>query len=237
MSGPGRTTRQANKGYKVVAADESPSLTVQLDAARTWNDTYFDQKVAPSDLVAVFDVNYDGLKSHFNRFLAFFVFFAFLCMAFLCMVPFVDELSSEEQEPGSSHSMKTDGIDGSWSGSWSLFWVGVGYIGFLLFLLARGIHRQKKNVYGLHVALTSQGIRKDSNHFPFADSFHTSTTVGLGHRHASVRLMLAHSLTHSYKIKLWSSDAVRRNFQGLCSPPLVWYLWKGYCPCGCGSRR
>ena len=156
-----------------------------MTAARTWNDTYFDKKVPPSDLVAVFDVNYDELKSHFNRILAFSVFFVFLCMA-----SFVADLSSEEQETGSSHSMKTDGSDGSWS----LFWVG--YIGFILFLLARAVHRQKKNVYGLHVALTSQGIRKDSNHFPFANFFHTSTTVGLGHRHASVRLMLAHSLAH-----------------------------------------
>ena len=163
-----------NNGYRAVTADESPSFTVPLNTARTWNDTYFDKKVAPSDLVAVFDVNYDELKSHFNRILAFFVFFTFLCM-----VPFVVDLSSEERERGSSHSIKTDGSDGSWS----LFWVG--YIGFILFLVARAVHRQKKNVYGLHVALTSQGIRKDSNHFPFANFFHTSTTVGLGHQHAS----------------------------------------------------
>ncbi|KAL7579173.1 hypothetical protein ACA910_011346 [Epithemia clementina (nom. ined.)] len=146
--------------YTAVAADDVSPLTVPLakeegNDSRTWTDTYFENKVSADDLVAVFDVNYDGLKQKLNYTMVFFVLF-WIYMIWILVPLYLN-----------------DGSDGS--RFMSLFWFV--YCGFMLVIVLRAVHRQKKVVNGLHVAVTRQGIRKDMNHFPFAALFHTSTMM------------------------------------------------------------
>ncbi|KAL7579223.1 hypothetical protein ACA910_011385 [Epithemia clementina (nom. ined.)] len=135
-----------------VAADDVPPLTVPLakeegNDSRTWTDTYFENKVSADDLVAVFDVNYDGIKQ--KLYYASFCYFLFSIYMIWIFEPLY----------------LNDSIDGA---RFMFFFFYV-YWGFMLVFVLRAV--------GLHVAVTRQGIRKDMNHFPFAALFHTSTMM------------------------------------------------------------
>ena len=167
MTNTSGITRKDARAYAAVAVDEASSTataplavpltqgTSVLASERTWIDTYFDDKVESSDLVAVFDVGYDSMKRNLNRIMAFFVVLFSCYMVFFSVAPLMDDDKSGVYVAP----------------------IFVVYFGAIIFFFVRVVNRQKKNVHGLHVAVTRKGIRKDSNHFPFASFFLNSTVV------------------------------------------------------------
>ncbi|KAL7579172.1 hypothetical protein ACA910_011345 [Epithemia clementina (nom. ined.)] len=164
------TTETKSASYAAAAAADNNSLAVPFAADdhndeirggigsnRTWTDTYFDDKVAREDLVAVYDVNYEAFKQKSNLIMLVFIigWICWLCALFPLLID--------------------DNDDDDFA-----FWFPLLYTSPILFSLGRTYYRQKKTVYGRHVAVTRQGIRKDSNHFPCGAHFHTSTMMPFG---------------------------------------------------------
>lgn len=143
----------------LVAADEGPfAVGAQANkhatqSGHSWTDTYFDNKVAPDDLVAVFDWNYDAMRRlHSWRAALYFLNDILVGLVFYLFLIYLNENVNKV-----------------------LFLLLV--CGPMIYRHVQYWMNRAENVHGLHVAVTRQGVRYDRNHYPSASFYRTSTMI------------------------------------------------------------
>jgi hypothetical protein len=144
---------------EVVASTEAVTVktsTSKIPEAQglTWTDSYFETSNT-NGVIAVFDINYD-LVAWRLRFAQVIILFLAL---FYCGIFALPEV--------------LDGADPREDGMWIFYAYMLGLFGFL----AYQINKQLPFIYGIHLAVTEQGIHKVSNGFPMGNVFRTTTVV------------------------------------------------------------
>jgi len=125
----------------------------------SWEDTYYDDE---DSIVAVFEVNNEGVYRRTRG--LFVVALAFLAtfMVLFCI------------------GIVTTLIQGEYEGI-GISVIGAAFYGYLAYILVHYLQIMAKSKevvhYGVHVAVTRQGVRKDMVNFAFGSTFTTTTSV------------------------------------------------------------
>jgi hypothetical protein len=124
------------------------SVADEICSASPWTDTYFD---GDSSVIAVFDIDYEAYRDSIT-------YGVVLAIIMLTLYPPLVVLL-------------VGGLVNVYG--FLVFWVC--YIGGVSWPIYRKLTKVLHKIYGIHVALTTEGIRQDSNGFPFP--FRHSTLV------------------------------------------------------------
>jgi uncharacterized integral membrane protein len=144
-----RTEEQA-----VVETEDRSNETI------SWTDTYYDKE---PDIIAVFDVDYEGLGHAISK-AKFWTVFIILIYAVVYTITF---------------SLRAFDNDGAWPIVTSMVVFFVCGIMFAMRYTVKKFNLMKENMNGLHVAVTVGGLRRDSRNFPLGMIFKTKTVVSI----------------------------------------------------------
>jgi hypothetical protein len=124
----------------------------------SWTDTYYDKE---PDIIAVFDIDYEGLGRTISK----------------AKILTVSMILTYAVAYTICFSLPAFEVEGSWHVLMPvvLFFV----CGMLLPIpsIVKRLNFQQENKYGLHVAVTVSGLRRDTRNFPLGSIFKTTTLV------------------------------------------------------------
>jgi hypothetical protein len=190
--------------------DSANTIDVPAEARDlTWTDTYYaDNKV--EGVIAVFDIDYESIRrAMYHRLI---IIVPIIVLFFVLYGIFIFSLD----QVGDAY---TDGPSNN-----SSVYIWLAYSLFITFLLVKSVKKMSKNVIGLHLAVTKEGIRKDMHRFPLGNMFRTTTIV-------STRVHVIHSTFQTRRILFRPrKDAVIIGFTTFFSEtPISHFLHSLFC--------
>jgi hypothetical protein len=135
----------------------------------SWTDTFYDNE---TDIIAVFDVDYEQVGRHISG-AKFWVFPVVLVYSFPVVLVYsmVMALFFSAGDADRSHYLWMFVFFFVLSSVWMMVHTIPGAFKIFNF--------QLENMYGIHVAVTGSGLRRDSRNFPLGTIFKTTTVVSI----------------------------------------------------------
>lgn len=158
----------SNTRYTAVEGDEGADIAVTAVAVETipeaqgltWEDTFFNSS---SGVIAVFDVDYDKLERNVRRAKYIMIVVLIVYGLFMVVIPSLAEFLDDSSDMDAGFLLY-------------MFFL-YGFLVTLYVKIIRMLGNSIKHIASTHVAVTTEGIRKETNNFPMGAIFRTSMLV------------------------------------------------------------